>query len=281
MKNYIVKCSKYAFSIITIIFAFVPEAWFSFISAAIMRHIPWATGYSSYTYIIISRVLFFTLVLIGVSVCLKNRTKVTIKGDNYYICVEYGDIFQGDNCKRVITFDECFTTKIGSAPADINFDSICGKYLRLHPDLNDETMASLIESAQVHPKQTPLKYKSSGRYESGTIVPYGNDLLMAFAPLDEHGKGRFPSRDAYLACLDKLWKNIENHYSEMDVCIPVLGSGTTVFDGGSGASISQQDLLDMIIWSYRLSSHKIKAPHKLRIICQRKDNFSLNHIGES
>ena len=104
---------------------------------------------------------------------------------------------------------------------------------------------------------------------------------MAFTPLDENGKGRFPSRDAYLACLDKLWKNIENHYSEMDVCIPVLGSGTTVFDGGSGASIPQQDLLDLIIWSYRLSSHKIKAPHKLRIICQRKDNFSLNHIGES
>ena len=281
MKNYIVKCSKYAFSIITIIFAFVPEAWFSLIAAAIMWHTPWATEYSSYTYIIISRVLCFILVLIGVSVYLKIRSKITIKGDNYYICVEYGDIFQADDCKCVITFDECFTTKIGSAPADINFDSICGKYLRLHPDLNDETMTSLIESAQVHPKQTPSKYKSFVRYESGTIVPYGNELLMAFTPLDEHGKGRFPSRDAYLACWDKLWKNIENHYSEMDVCIPVLGSGTTVFDGGSGASISQQDLLDMIIWSYRLSSHKIKAPHKLRIICQRKDNFSLDHIGES
>lgn len=281
MKKYIAKCCKYAFSIITIIFAFVPEAWFSSISTAIMGHIPWATEYSSYTYIIISRVLCFIFVLIVVSVCLKRRTKITIKGDNYHICVEYGDIFQNDDCKRVITFDECFTTKIGSAPADINFNSICGKYLRLHPDLNDETMTSLIESAQVHPKQTPSKYKSFVRYESGTIVPYGNELLMAFTPLDEHGKGRFPSRDAYLACLDKLWKNIENHYSEMDVCIPVLGSGTTVFDGGAGASISQQDLLDMIIWSYRLSSHKIKAPHKLRIICQRKDNFSLDHIGES
>lgn len=101
---------------------------------------------------------------------------------------------------------------------------------------------------------------------------------MAFAKLDEKGKGRFFSRDEYLECLDLLWKEIENYYSEKDVCVPILGSGTTSFDGSAGASISQQDLLNMMIWSYRLSSHKIKAPHKLRIICKRNDGFSINNI---
>ena len=101
---------------------------------------------------------------------------------------------------------------------------------------------------------------------------------MAFAKLDDKGKGRFFSRDEYIECLTLLWKEIENYYAENDVCIPILGSGTTTFDSESGASISQQDLLNIIIQSYKLSSHKIKAPHKLRIICKKNDDFSINKI---
>ncbi|MGN1026565.1 MAG: macro domain-containing protein [Faecousia sp.] len=86
------------------------------------------------------------------------------------------------------------------------------------------------------------------------------------------------TRDEYLQCLDLLWRELENHFSEKDVCVPILGAGTTSFDGGSGASISQQDLLNMMIWSYKLSSHKIKAPHKLRIVCKKNSGFSINRI---
>lgn len=117
-------------------------------------------------------------------------------------------------------------------------------------------------------------------FHEGTIVPNGDDLLMAFAKLDDKGKGRFFSRDEYLRCLDFLWRELENHYSEKDVCVPILGAGTTSFDGGSGASISQQDLLDIMIWSYKLSSHKIKAPHRLRIICKKNRGFSINNIDK-
>mgnify|MGYP004575985957 FL=1 len=101
---------------------------------------------------------------------------------------------------------------------------------------------------------------------------------MAFAKLDENGKGRFFSHDEYITCLDLLWREIENNYSEKDVCVPILGAGTTSFDTGSGEAISQQDLLDMMILSYKLSSHKIKVPHKLRIVCKKRDGFSLNNI---
>lgn len=123
------------------------------------------------------------------------------------------------------------------------------------------------------------KYKQMTRYDSGTIVPYGDDLLMAFAKLDEKGKGRFFSRDEYLQCLDLLWRELENYNAENDVCVPILGAGTTTFEGGSGASYSQQELLDMMILSYKLSSHKIKAPHKLRIVCKKNDGFSFDNIG--
>ena len=77
-----------------------------------------------------------------------------------------------------------------------------------------------------------------------------------------------------------LWKELENNYSGKDVCVPVLGAGTTSFDDGLGASISQQDLLDIMILSYKLSSHKIKEPCKLRIVCKKNKGFSINKIAK-
>lgn len=229
--------------------------------------------------IIISRLAFFLFVwfvmLISYWFFLKFRKQITIKGPNYLISIEYGNIQKKKNCKKVINFDECFTTKVGNAIGDINPDSICGQYLKEHPNLDAQ---QLIKASHVKPARSKSKYQHKIRYDSGTIIPNGDDLLMAFAKLDERGKGRFFSRDEYLQCLDLLWKEIENYYSEKDVCVPILGAGTTSIDGGAGASISQQDLLNMMIWSYKLSSHKIKAPHKLRIICRKNSDFSINNI---
>lgn len=283
MIDFILKSVALAFGIVTGIFTFVPETFFG--------EYEWVTKealeqYKCFTCldaqdvnIVISRLVCLLFVWIGTSLLyvafLMLRRWITIKGQNYSIRVEYGNILKKRNCKRVISFDECFTTKVGNATADINPDSICGQYLSLHSDLN---VQQLIEAAQISPARSKSKYQHRTRYDSGTIVPNGDDLLMAFAKLDERGKGRFFSRDEYLKCLDLLWKELENYYSGKDVCVPILGDGTTAFDGGAGASIPQQDLLDMMIWSYKLSSHKIKAPHKLRIVCKKKSGFSINNI---
>lgn len=273
-----------AFAIVTGIFTFVPEAFFEkyeWITQVTLEQGGLSRVDAQDVNIVISRLACFLLIWIVTSLLymsfLKLRRWVTIKGQNYSIRVEYGNILKKKNCKRVINFDECYTTQVGNATADINPGSICGQYLTLHSDLN---VQQLIEAAQITPARSKSKYLHKTRYDSGTIVPNGDDLLMAFAKLDERGKGRFFSRDEYLACLDLLWKELENNYSEKDICVPILGAGTTSFDGGSGASISQQDLLDMMIWSYKLSSHKIKAPHKLRIVCRKSSDFSINNIGK-
>lgn len=41
-----------------------------------------------------------------------------------------------------------------------------------------------------------------------------------------------------------------------------------------------KDLLNMMTWSYKLSSHKIKAPHRLRIVCKKSRGFSINNIDK-
>lgn len=285
MINIIKNSIAWAFAIITGIFTFVPESVFGNYVWISQDELNESTIFSCAdaqdVNIIISRLACFLLVWLAASLIylavLKFRRRVIIKGQNYSIQIEYGNIQKKKRCKKVINFDECFTTQVGSGTADINPTSICGQYLESHPDLN---VQQLIDNAGITPARGKSKYQQKDRYIPGTIVPNGDDLLMAFARLDERGKGRFFSRDEYLACLDTLWRELENHYSQKDVCVPILGAGTTSIDGGSGASISQQDLLNMMIWSYQLCSHKIKTPHKLHIVCRRNRGFSINNIGK-
>ena len=81
-----------------------------------------------------------------------------------------------------------------------------------------------------------------------------------------------------MECLSTLWDEIDKYYGQKDVCIPILGSGLTRINN---QSFTQQQLLDILIMSYKLSTYKIKKPYKLRIICKKNDKFSLNKIGES
>ena len=283
MIDFIKKSVAAAFAAVTVIFTFVSESFFAsheWITQELLNQCKWISGLlAEEVNVVISRLACFLLVWVATSAAyalfLALRRWITIQGENYSIRVEYGNILKKRKCKRVINFDECFTTHVGDKTADINPASICGQYLSAHPGLD---MQKLIDEANIAPARAKSRCQQKTKYDSGTIVPNGDDLLMAFAKLDEKGKGRFFTRDEYLQCLDLLWRELENHYSEKDVCVPILGAGTTSFDGGSGASISQQDLLNMMIWSYKLSSHKIKAPHKLRIVCKKNNGFSINKI---
>ena len=111
------------------------------------------------------------------------------------------------------------------------------------------------------------------RYASGTIVPNGDYLLMAFAKLNQNGLGHL-TYDEYLECLNSLWEQIDLWHGTSDVYVPILGSKITRFD----KELTQQELLDTMISSYRLSPKKMKKPYKLHIVCREREGFSLNDI---
>lgn len=258
----------WALGIISAFFTFVPETFFGKYKLI--------SNTSDEVNIILTRSLVFVAVFI-LSMIIKFlyhliRRSVYIKENNYTIHIKYKDIFKMRDCKKVIPFDECFTTNVGDSPSDINPTSICGQYLTKNPIRN---MQSLIERAELKPAKGKSKYQGQKRYDSGMLVPNGDYLLMAFAKLDKDGSGRM-TRDEYLDCLSTLWKEIDKHYGQKNVCIPILGSGTTRM---GDESLTQQQLLDMIIASYKLSAHKIKSPCRLYIVGKKQENFSLNKIG--
>ena len=270
MLKFLKKSKTLALSIITLIFTLVPENIFGKCKLLLNA--------SDEANVVLTRFLAFIAVFVLSIIInilfLLFRRSIRIKGNNYSIKIEYGDLLKMRDCKKVITFDECFTTSVGDSPSQIKADSICGQYLKENPI---QDMQSLIENAQLKPAKSKSKYQKKERYDSGKLVPNGDYLLMAFAKLDKDGLGRL-SRDEFLDCLSMLWKEIDKYYGQKDVCIPVVGAGITRMDG---ALLTQQELLDIIICSYKLSPHKIKSPYQLHIVCKKREDFSLNKIGEN
>ena len=107
----------------------------------------------------------------------------------------------------------------------------------------------LIADVNFKPDEEKSQFNSQHKYTSGSIVPNGDNLLLAFAKLDENGRGYFPTREAYLDSLTVMWSEIHKYYQQKDVCIPVLGGGLTTIGENTP---TQQELIDIIIESYKL-----------------------------
>lgn len=198
------------------------------------------------------------------------QTSKTITFGNSEVEVKYGNLLKEDKSKNniVINFDECYSTRVGNGPSDIKKDSICGQFLLLKAK-NNFGIAKIIKESKIQPLNKISKFKNQIRYQSGTIIPYEDYYLMAFANLNENGKAIFDTRQDYYNSLFFMWSEIYNNFNYKNVCIPVLGAGVTVIENNE--QISSQDLLDIILITYRLSPYKIKSPYKLKILCMKNE----------
>ena len=254
----------YAVAAVGVLFTFIPENMF-----AVIKLLPEKTENVN---IVVNRILTFGIIFIltcfGYFLYLKLRKQVVIKGKNYRIRIRYDNIFNLEDYKKVIPFDECFTTQVGDAIADINPSSLCGQYLSNHPI---EDMSQLIEAAGLVPLKRKSSFNKQDCYELGRLIQQDDYLLMAFTRLDPKGAGVM-SRSDYLQALSVLWEELDLYSGQNNICIPIIGSGVTRIGDNE---LTQQELLNMIIYSYKLSCHKIKLPNELCIVCRKIDGFSL------
>lgn len=259
--------STVAYALISAIFTVIPEDAFKY--GFIPCNRSW-TEIIVYNRLIICITLFLLANLIYI--CYKKyRRSVSLTGKDFSLLIEYGDLYKIRQGKKVINFDECFSTNVGQKPEDVKPDSVCGQYLTQYP-INDDEMKDLLQQANVNSIGIS-QYNSRPKYKSGIIVSRDNFFLMAFAKLDEDGLGRM-TYEQYLECLDTLWQQIDMYHGTDDVYAPILGSKITRFD----KELTQQELLDVMIASYRLSPKKLKASFTLHIVCRACDGFSLNNI---
>lgn len=271
------------FAAFSVLLTFLPESFFKnicFIKKEILdssKFLNWLDVDSCN--VTISRLFFFALLFILMLMgswlysCFRS---VKIEGNNYTIVVEYGNLLKKKKCQRLINFDECYTTKVGTGTAEIKENTLCGQYLLRNPNLD---VHALIAASGVKPCRRKSKYNDLVCYEPGTIVANGDDLLMAFARLESSGKSMKFTVEEYLRCLELLWKEMDDNFCSKDVCIPALGSGIARFDNGVSQSVTKQELVDLIISSYKLSPYKLKNNNALHIVCRKSDDFSIDKVS--
>lgn len=224
--------------------------------------------------------LIFLFLIMWVVANGKKHLKMNIMGSDVEIC--QGDIFKcNDEQQKVIAFNEFFDTDVDDFL--VMKQSVNGRYISKYFEKNVEILDKIIEndsnsSTRITGQNLVRKSGKRNRYKLGTIIPNGDYLLLAFAKYDDN-IGSYLEMDDYLSCLIDFWKQCNRYSLGKTIVLPLLGSGITRFPGC--AQISDQELLEMILWTFKVSSIKINPPHKLKIVLtkNRLKRINLYEVG--
>ncbi len=211
--------------------------------------------------------------------CRANKLKkVSLKINNSTIEIESGNIFSEQGFK-VIAFNEFFDTQVDDVLIAKN--TLNGKYItQFYPRPAD--LDAIIDSDS-HSKECIIDdtcHRNIGKtkqYKLGTIIKNGEFFLLAFAHFDKDNRAFLEIND-YTACLMNMWNECDIHYGGNTVVLPLLGSGITRFHGYE--NITDQELLEIIIWTFKVSRIRFQYPAKAKIVLTDKclDKISLYDV---
>ena len=203
-----------------------------------------------------------------------NKTKkATLKINNSILEIGFGDIFEEAGFK-VIAFNEFFDTQVDGVI--ISKKTLNGKYIeRFYPNVED---LDVIISGDSHSATQIIgtcerKAGKRSRYRLGTIVKNGEFFLLAFSHFDNKNRAFLEISD-YIACLMNMWNECDIHYGGNTVALPLLGSGITRFRGYE--NISDQELLETMIWTFKASRIKFRHPAKLKIVLHEEKSKEID-----
>lgn len=226
---------------------------------------------------IIAAMIFIFIILviyIGVWINANKLEKVEIKINNSVIEVKVGDIFE-ENELKVIAFNEYFDTIVDNKI--ISEKSLNGLYIKNVVDdvdilnkliIDDEELKERIEEENVS-----RKIGKKIRYRLGSTVEVEEYLLMALSKFDDSNRAYLYMND-YINCLMNFWNEIDRLYAGRSVSIPLLASGITRFK--EYEMISHQELLELLIWSFKVSRVKFNYPSKVTIVIHESQRDKIN-----
>lgn len=193
------------------------------------------------------------------------------------IDVKIGDIFEEDELK-VIAFNEYFDTIVDDdiiARSSLNGIFINSKLDKSIKDFDDE-IDKYLSSKKINEcfiNHNRVKGKKK-KYPLGTICKYNNEyLLTALTEFDEENKAGVLLKD-YVYTLLNFWNEIDRVYAGKSISMPLLGSGQTRIK--DKIDILDQELLELLIWTFKVSRIKIKHPSKVSIIIHSDNKDKIN-----
>ena len=225
------------------------------------------------------------LILIFLYLCLWYRSnslrKVNLNIEGSEVSVKTGDIFQQPGLKA-IAFNEYFDTQVDDKI--ISKKSLNGIFIEKHLPASFEELNEHIDNYQFDDEELlEDNVERSGktkRYKLGTICILDEYLLVAFSKFDSKNRASITMPE-YLGFLVSFWDNVNRVYSQRDVSVPVFGAGITRIK--EHKNISDEDLLKIMLWTFRISEMRFKYPAKLSVIIHEDkiDSIDLFDIKEA
>lgn len=212
---------------------------------------------------------------IGVWIWADKLDHVEIDIEDTSVIIKVGDIFSEPGLKA-IAFNEYFDTQVDDKV--ISEASLNGVFLNKQLGTPVSRLDKAIED---YPFEDGERLdlndsRAAGKkqkFRLGTIVVYKDYLLTAMSKFDDSNRATLTMPE-YLEFLIRFWDQVNKVYAQKSVSTAVFGSGITRIKGHR--NISDEDLLKIMLWTFRISEMRFKYPAKLTIIIHRDKISQIN-----
>jgi len=220
--------------------------------------------------------LFAFIIYISIWIYANKLQNIKLMINNSEVEVKFGDFFAEVADWKVISFNEYFDTLVDDKI--IAKSSMNGKFIEKFYKENLEELDNAIASdshlsSQIVCENTNRSVGKKTKYKLGTICVVNEHLLTAFTHFDDKNMAYLEMID-YVSCLINFWAEVDRVYAGKTVVLPVMGSGITRFRGYE--NISDQELLELIIWTFKVSRVKFTYPSKVKIVVFYKKSDKIN-----
>ena len=226
-------------------------------------------------YCFIGIIFSLALIYFGVWIYANCSKQKKLSVDGSTLLVRVGDIFQ-ENSLIVIPFNEYFDTQVDDEI--ISRRSLNGQFIERYVQdrhaLDTEITNDLRLEKHIVLPVNREQSSTKPQYELGSIHKFEDKyFLLAFSHFNGNSEAYLSMRD-YVNCLMTMWEEIDILYAGRSVVIPLLGGGITRFRNMS--HISDEELLQLIIWSFRISGVKFSPPAKITIVISEQASKKIN-----
>lgn len=202
-----------------------------------------------------------------------NSVDINIEGSK--VTIKVGDIFSQAGLKT-IAFNEYFDTQVDNKI--IAKESLNGVFIEQHLDVPVKQLDQHIsnysfESSEILEHNSTREHGKNVRYQIGTICVYKDYLLTAFSKFDENNMANLTMPE-YLEFLINFWDKVNKVYAQLSVSTPIFGSGITRIKGHQ--NIGDEDLLKIMLWTFRISEMRFKYPARLTIVIHKDKIDQIN-----
>lgn len=202
-----------------------------------------------------------------------NRIDIKVEGSD--VTIKVGDIFLQPGLKA-ISFNEYFDTQVdNNVIAEGSLNGIFIKNVLGVPvsELDDHIEKYAFEGDEVLGSNPGRTLGKKVRHKVGTICVYKDYLLTAFTKFDDSNRAQLTMPE-YLEFLINFWDRVNKIYAQQNVSTAIFGSGITRIKGHK--SITDEDLLKIMLWTFRISEMRFKYPARLTVVVHKDKIKQIN-----